>query len=59
MQWQKLTARSKPKAPCVLARVWKGYVEAATHIWDQDGLELYLRYFRRDYNRFLELPEVE
>ena len=59
MEWKKLTTKSRPKAPCVLVRVWKGYVEEAIHLWEQDGLELYLRHFRRDYNRFLELPEVK
>ena len=59
MQLQKLTARSKPKAPCVLAMVWKGEVKETTSQWDQGALEVYLRHFRRDYNRYIELPEVK
>jgi hypothetical protein len=59
MHWQKLTARSKPKAPCVLAYVWRTHIEYSCLILDQRGLDETIHHFRRDYNRYIELPEVK
>lgn len=62
MQWQKLTARSKPKAPCVLAWVRDDRSVFYWRLFDSDSylkVVLSIKTFRRDYNRFLELPEVK
>jgi hypothetical protein len=59
MQWQNLTAYSKPKVPCVLARLWEGRIDRLHVVSSDIQLEATFRYFRRDYNRFLELPEVK
>jgi len=62
MQWQKLTAKSKPKAPCVLAWVWGN--DDIGH-WrllpKQELLDQVLKAKLKHifYNRFVELPEVK